>query len=176
MPDSLEISRITAAPTSVSDKIRALDSAGVSRADIARFLNKRYQHVRNVLEGDKHRSNVQAERSLPARHLSGSAEPTPSPAGAAPSASGSAIAFFRLGVDQDGGLMLPRHVVEAFGGKPGEVLVAVASPGELVLRTSAAAVSRAQDLVRCMLPGEDSLAESLVADRRREVEHERLGG
>ena len=31
---------------------RALDAAGYARADIARFLGKRYQHVRNVLEGD----------------------------------------------------------------------------------------------------------------------------
>src|SRR5258706_11569777 len=36
----------------VSDRIRALNAAGVARADIARFLGKRYQHVRNVLEGD----------------------------------------------------------------------------------------------------------------------------
>ena len=27
--------------------------AGVARAEIARFLGKRYQHVRNVLEGDR---------------------------------------------------------------------------------------------------------------------------
>src|SRR5215472_7553982 len=36
----------------VANKIRALSTAGVARADIARFLGKRYQHVRNVLEGD----------------------------------------------------------------------------------------------------------------------------
>ena len=33
-----------------SQKIRYLNSVGVPRADIARILNKRYQHVRNVLE------------------------------------------------------------------------------------------------------------------------------
>jgi len=32
-----------------ADKIRALDRAGFSRADIARFLDIRYQHVRNTL-------------------------------------------------------------------------------------------------------------------------------
>ena len=36
----------------VSDKIRSLSSEGYSRSDISRFLGKRYQHVRNVLEGD----------------------------------------------------------------------------------------------------------------------------
>ena len=31
-----------------SEKIRALDAAGYMHADIAKFLGKRYQHVRNV--------------------------------------------------------------------------------------------------------------------------------
>ncbi len=39
----------TDADLSVSDKIRALDALGVPRAEIARLLGKRYQHVRNVL-------------------------------------------------------------------------------------------------------------------------------
>lgn len=34
---------------SVSAKIRALNSQGFSRGQIAKALNKRYQHVRNVL-------------------------------------------------------------------------------------------------------------------------------
>lgn len=38
---------------SVSNKIRFLDRQGFTRADISRILNKRYQHVRNVLEEDK---------------------------------------------------------------------------------------------------------------------------
>lgn len=37
--------------STVSGKIRYLDSIGYSRAEIARKLNKRYQHVRNVLTG-----------------------------------------------------------------------------------------------------------------------------
>jgi len=36
-----------------SDAIRRLDTWGYARADIARILGKRYQHVRNVLEGDR---------------------------------------------------------------------------------------------------------------------------
>src|SRR5213076_507765 len=34
----------------VAGKIRALAAAGYPRAEIARILGKRYQHVRNVLE------------------------------------------------------------------------------------------------------------------------------
>lgn len=37
---------------SISDKIRELNDMGVARAEIARLLGKRYQHVRNVLTGD----------------------------------------------------------------------------------------------------------------------------
>jgi hypothetical protein len=33
----------------VSDQIRYLNSLGFSRSQIAKFLDKRYQHVRNVL-------------------------------------------------------------------------------------------------------------------------------
>jgi hypothetical protein len=36
-----------------ADKMRVLDRHGYSRADIARFLEVRYQQVRNTLEGDK---------------------------------------------------------------------------------------------------------------------------
>jgi hypothetical protein len=53
MNDDPERLRTLAAPhATVAGKIRALAAAGVPRADIARFLGKRYQHVRNVLEDD----------------------------------------------------------------------------------------------------------------------------
>ncbi len=35
---------------SVSAKMRFLDSEGFSRGDISRILDKRYQHVKNVLD------------------------------------------------------------------------------------------------------------------------------
>jgi hypothetical protein len=46
-----EIERIKRDPAlNISDRIRALDRLGMPRAEIARQLGKRYQHVRNVLE------------------------------------------------------------------------------------------------------------------------------
>ncbi|MGN6101629.1 MAG: DUF7662 domain-containing protein [Devosia sp.] len=49
-----EVSKIVSDPTlSTSDKIRALHNHGVPRAEIAKLLNKRYQHVRNVLVADE---------------------------------------------------------------------------------------------------------------------------
>lgn len=41
----------------VSDKIRELNRMGISRAQIARLLNKRYQHVRNVLVADERKAS-----------------------------------------------------------------------------------------------------------------------
>lgn len=38
--------------TTTSDKIRYLNSKGFSRGSISKILNKRYQHVRNVLTQD----------------------------------------------------------------------------------------------------------------------------
>jgi len=43
-----QISTIDSLPTK-SAKIRFLDSLEMSRGDISRYLNIRYQHVRNVL-------------------------------------------------------------------------------------------------------------------------------
>jgi len=52
-----EIQKELDAIETVSNKIRYLDKAGFTRADISRILNKRYQHVRNVLEEDKKKGN-----------------------------------------------------------------------------------------------------------------------
>ncbi len=62
------------APLTVSDKIRKLDDAGYPRAEIARLLNKRYQHVRNVLEGDR----LRQERKRTTRSA-GKPRPTTAP-------------------------------------------------------------------------------------------------
>jgi hypothetical protein len=47
--DDKTTKQVVALPT-VSSKIRFLDEQGMSRGDIARYLNKRYQHVKNVLD------------------------------------------------------------------------------------------------------------------------------
>jgi bifunctional DNA-binding transcriptional regulator/antitoxin component of YhaV-PrlF toxin-antitoxin module len=179
MLDTAQMQQIAEAHASISDKIRALDGAGVKRADIARFLNRRYQHVRNVLEGDKQRgrgAQASLERKVTTYQMLGCNATQPREVAERARLSASPVAFFRVGVESDGRLLLPRHVVEAFGASPGEVLIATASNGELVLRTSSVAVGRAQELVRALIPGDHSLADSLIAERRREVEEERRDG
>ena len=45
-----DMEQLTQSLTTKADKIRALGRAGYPRADIARYLSIRYQHVRNTLE------------------------------------------------------------------------------------------------------------------------------
>ena len=60
--------------TTKADKIRALDVAGLSRAEIARFLGIRYQHVRNTLvQGKPARGKAPPSSKLP----TASSEPWP---------------------------------------------------------------------------------------------------
>jgi hypothetical protein len=53
-----DVSKIVSDPRlNVSGKIRALNGYGVPRAEIAKLLNKRYQHVRNVLVADEQKKH-----------------------------------------------------------------------------------------------------------------------
>jgi hypothetical protein len=52
-----EVSKIVSdRKLNISDKIRALHAYGVPRAEIAKLLGKRYQHVRNVLVAEEQKA------------------------------------------------------------------------------------------------------------------------
>ena len=139
---------------SVSDNIRALAAAGYSRAEIARILNKRYQHVRNVLEADK---------------LKAGANSSVTPA-MAKEVQMEADGLYRLDLGERGEVVLPPSVERALGLRRGGVVIAQFDGERLVLLSSAAAWKRAQDLVRSLrIPEGVSLADELIADRRREA-------
>src|SRR5437868_12266911 len=59
-----------------SDKIRSLAKAGYSRAEIARFLGIRYQHVRNVLVDDE-KTGRQAAGAAPRQGFTQEADRAP---------------------------------------------------------------------------------------------------
>ena len=156
----------------VADKIRALSAAGVPRADIARFLGKRYQHVRNVLEGDAQSGGGYV---LGRADLSGVQE------GAAPFRSDGDdpadvdrrnAGVYWLRVRPDGSLPLPREFAETLGAEPGRKVFAALKDGELTIISAATALKQAQDLVCSIIPPEVDLVESLLASRRAEVERE----
>ena len=166
--NSQDVARIVQSQATVSDKIRALARAGVSRADIARHLGKRYQHVRNVLEADRVRE-------------------APPPSGFAEQASRDWVApppdpldrevrIFRLVVDNVGRVTLPPQVLSSWGLTPGSVLAGRFEGEELTVMTQDTSIRRAQALVRQFIPAGVSLSEELIADRRAEAYREENGG
>ena len=72
----------------------------------------------------------------------------------------------RLG--SDGRIVLPAVVRRALGLRPGDQLIVDVEGQEIRLVTVAEAARRAQELVRHYVDPGESLAESLVAERRRE--------
>ena len=138
-----------------SAKIRALAARGVERADIARALSIRYQHVRNVLERDKVRAAAAGMAEPPQAALRHDNMPS---------------VKVRLG--PDGRIVVPAAIREALGLKEGDVLFARLEGGEIKLLTPQAAMMRAQAIVRQFIPDNVSLVDELIADRRREAARE----
>lgn len=138
----------------VSDKIRALDEAGFQRAEIARFLNKRYQHVRNVLVAP------------PKKDRGGRA----GAAGRGTARKPPMAAHIQVGAG--GRVVIPADLRAALEIGEGDILSARLVDGELRLLSPRAAVRKAQDLVRRHVPPSVSLVDQLFEDRRREAEAE----
>jgi hypothetical protein len=132
---------------STAAKIRMLAAQGRSRADIARALGIRYQHVRNVLMRDEAKAKAAAESS----------EPATMPG--------------KIRVGPDGSLVIPANVIGA-AAKPGEALFVRIHDGEVLLLTREAVTRRVQALAREFVPEGVSLVDELLEDRRREVEAE----
>lgn len=143
--------------STVSDKIRALDAAGFARADIARFLDKRYQHVRNVLVARK------PSRTLPAR----------SEVPASPSEDTTSRRLkARLQIGAGGRVVIPVEMRNGLGVVEGDTLLARLIDGELRLISQRGALRKAQALVRQVVPEGVSLADELIAERRAEADRE----
>ncbi len=137
----------------IAAKIRALAAKGQSRADIARALGIRYQHVRNVLVRDEEKKKT-TERTMPA----------------------DAAMPGKIPVAADGSVVLPSIVTEALALKGGDVLFVRIHDGEIHLLTRAAVTRRVQALAREFVPQGVSLVDELLEDRRREVEAESQHG
>ena len=133
-------------PTTAA-KIRALAAKGQSRADIARLLGIRYQHVRNVLMRDEEK-----KKTTEATTRADAAMPGKTP------------------VAPDGRVVLPPAVTNALGLKGGDVLFVRIHDGEIHLLTRGAVTRRVQALAREFVPPGVSLVDELLEDRRREVE------
>jgi AbrB family looped-hinge helix DNA binding protein len=153
-----ELSPSVANLSTISAKIRTLAEQGKARADIARLLGIRYQHVRNVLEHDKVRNLEAKGKGLVT-------------SGVLSDQTG-VLTSVKLRLGPDGRIVVPAVFREAIGLKEGDVLFALLEDSEIHLLTPKAAMLRAQAVVRQFVPEGVSLVDELIEDRRREVERE----
>jgi len=148
-----------AALDTVADRIRLLDRSGYARADIARILGKRYQHVRNVLERDVATAAAQSPES---------AQAVPGPDD-----------VLRIEVAADGTLRLPPGVLRGLEIPKGGVLSARLAEGHLTLAEPLVALRRVQARLRPLhdrLKAEGrSIVDELIAERRAEAAREEGG-
>lgn len=142
--------------SNTSEKIRRLVRAGYRQADVARFLQVRDQFVSNVVRREKSQGHQEQGSAKEAEQA-----PTPRT---------------RLTLDSAGRIVIPAEFRRAMGAGNGSELLARVVDGELRLVTPEMAVKRAQKLVRELVPGDESLVDSLIADRRREAAQEASDG
>lgn len=143
-PSMEKMAAISRGLPTTSAKIRALGAAGFSRADIARFLGKRYQHVRNVLVQEDEKSQ----------------------------SDNAPIQSAALEVSAGGRIVIPAAFRNAMGIEEGDRLIARLVDGELRLLSKKAALRQAQDLVSKFVQPGTSLAGELIAERKLEAKKE----
>jgi len=78
----------------------------------------------------------------------------------------------RTHLGNNGRIVIPAPARRALGIEPGDELILVVEDGEIRLRTVEQAARKAQDLVRRYSRPGESLADSLVAERREEAARE----
>lgn len=168
---------LLAGQVTVSDRIRALHRGGYSRAEIARLLNKRYQHVRNVLVDDERRPTHLAKPMSPppqAHDVSGVSE-TAAAYSARPRLA-QAERLVWMDVTAQGTLTFPESVRAALDtSQYGRVLAEIDDDGTVRLLSVPAAVRQAQAIVRPYLPPGVNAVDEFLADRRAEAERENRG-
>jgi predicted transcriptional regulator len=157
-----EVSRVVDSNRNVSDKIRVLAAAGMPRADIARALGKRYQHVRNVLEGDR-------LHTPPSKDYTPAGVDKERPAGVA-EAGKSFSGSHRLSVEAGGMVRLPPDLLAGLQAGPGSVIIAEVQEDGIKLFSNTAAWARVAAMAQAIGfdPKRDMVAE-LLAERRAEV-------
>jgi len=158
-----------------SDRIRALAAAGAPRAEIARFLGKRYQHVRNVLVDDAQRSGGY---QLGRADLSGVREEAQRPYERRSSSDIEARGqgAYWLRVTDDGCLPLPVELAEALGATPGQRVFAQLRDGAVHLVSGEAAMNEARARIQSYLPGDGKGVERFLAWRREAWERDHQDG
>jgi hypothetical protein len=163
----MDAAQIVASSMTVSDKIRALDRLNYPRAEIARLLGKRYQHVRNVLEAD-HVANRNHGASTPGVG-EGSATYRSDHALVQPDATRSPA--YRMPIGPDGAIVLPADVLARLHQRPGSVAIGEMVGDCLLIISVEESIRRLQALGDTLDPTV-SLVDKLIAERRAEAKRE----
>ena len=155
---SPDVERLLTGQTTVAGKIRIMAAAGYPRAEIARILGKRYQHVRNVLEepgrGTKAESVTDGMAESDVRPFQHAETKT-----------------YRLEI-KNGAVTLPPEVLAALGTHANGVVVAELGEETFTLISTMTAIRQIQDWVRTFPPSDRLASEELFEERRLEVEKE----
>jgi bifunctional DNA-binding transcriptional regulator/antitoxin component of YhaV-PrlF toxin-antitoxin module len=155
MVDRTRMEKLTRGLKSKSDKIRALSAAGCGRAEIARFLGIRYQHVRNVLVENEKKMKAASDKSAVVRE--------------------GIRGRVHLKIDGAGRIVIPVALREAMDVGENGTVMAWLEKGELRLVSQKVALRQAQDLARELGVGR-GLADELIAERREEARRESADG
>ncbi len=142
-----KMDKIVAGLPTKSAKIRALGKTGYARADIARYLGIRYQHVRNVL--------VQAEEKEKREQRNNVTDTPP----------GQTWAH----VGPDGRIVIPAAYRKLLGIENGGPVLMLLEEGEIRLTGRDGAIARAQALVAPFLKDDSTSTDAFLAERRREA-------
>lgn len=132
-----EMQKMIADSPSKSESIRRLFRAGVSKSDIGRFMDLRYQHVYNVLL-----------KEAPPRRDDASASSEPD--------------FSPLQIDAAGRAQLPADFLSANGLEKGGTVFCRHDPQGLTLMSRASALDHLRDVARKRMPAHAALLDALL--------------
>lgn len=164
--------RMTEGLRTKADKIRTLGRAGYPRADIARFLDIRYQHVRNTLEAagiPMPSKGDDADRETRTEQVGSAFHEAPASYKSEPDGWDG---HFPLNITPEGGLVIPRALLDEMMLDPDGRVTAHVKDGELHIISPMAAIRRAQRIAKALDRGEGSVVDELIAERRAEAARE----
>jgi bifunctional DNA-binding transcriptional regulator/antitoxin component of YhaV-PrlF toxin-antitoxin module len=139
-----------------SEKIRTLARHGAKTADIARFLEIKYTHARNVLK-DAGLHPVNRQQNTQAQPIKDTPISTTS---------------LWVEIDPQGRVQLPEHMLETLGMRDGSRVMIRLKEDRLEIVSQKTAWSDIHKLIREKVPEGVSLVDELIAERRREAQRE----
>jgi hypothetical protein len=158
MPDApFEAQAIVASDLSVSDKIRRLNAAGLSRGEIAKLVDRSYQQVRQVLVEDE-------RRALRRQYVAPSAS-----RGEVMERSATFPGVVRLEVEPGGVLRMPPDMQKVLGAREGGVLIVELGEDRATILSARAAMAKIDAMISSLnIDRGRLLSEELIAERRAE--------